>query len=297
MLALLVDALVYGNLLALLSVGLSLTLLTTKVSNFAHGDFAVIGIYIAYTLSQVLNVTPYAFIPVAFVGGALVGLAVYFLVFDPLRDKASFVTLMIVSMALEFILRYSVQIYADVMQRWLKTFGRGFMFNDVRLALLGLHVDGVVVYSSITTLSLLVLLYVFLYRTKTGTAMRAAIENPQLAQTLGINVRKVYAYSWMLSAGFAAAAGVFLPFKIVVNPDTGFSLLLSMFAAVTVGGLGSLAGSLVGAYLISFSEIAATYFLSSLGLSTSYRALVSFLSIAVVLLLSPRGLAGLWSKR
>jgi len=294
---LLVDAVVYGNLLSLLSIGLSLTLLTTRVSNFAHGDFATVGIYVAYTMSVLFGANPYLFLPFSFVGGLLLGFLVYRVVFEPLRGKASLVTLMIVSMALDFILRYSVQIYADVLQRSLGVYTRGIVFKDVNVNFLGSTLPGLLVISSAVAWLFLLLLYLFLYKTKVGIAMRAVIENPSLSEALGINVKRVYALSWMLSASFASVAGVFLPFRITVNPDTGFSILLSIFAAVTLGGLESLLGSIIGAYIIAFSETVGVYYLSQIGLSTAYRPAISFITLALVLLLYPRGLAGLWSKR
>ncbi|QOJ78066.1 branched-chain amino acid ABC transporter permease [Infirmifilum lucidum] len=292
-----VNGLLYSNLLALLSIGLTLTILTSKVSNFAQGDFAVIGVYAAYTASVITRLSPYLQIPVAFATGALVGSLIYLLVFDQLRSRASLVTLMIVSMAIDIILRASMQLYADFLQLTLGVYSRGFIFSDVILSVFGVPVAGVLVFSTATTVLLLLALYLLLFRTKIGIAMRAAIENPSLAETLGINVRRVFAISWALSAGLAAVAGVFLPFRIPVNPDTGFALLLSIFASATLGGLTSLLGSIVGAYLIGFSETLFTFALSSLGLSTAYRPAVSFTAIILTLLLAPGGVSSLWSRR
>jgi len=292
-----INGLVYSNLLALLSIGLTLALLTSKVSNFAQGDFAVIGIYSAYTASVLTQLSPYVHIPLAFAAGASVAAAIYFLVFDKLRGRATLVTLMIVSMAIDMILRASMQLYADFLQLTLRVYSRGFIFRDITLDFAGFSLAGVLILSTLTTMLLLLTLYTLLFKTSVGIAMRAAIENPQLAETLGINVRKVFALGWALSGGLGAVAGVFLPFRIPVNPDTGFTLLLSIFASATVGGLTSLTGSVVGAYIIGFSETLFTYALSSLGLSTAYRPAVSFIAIIVTLLLAPSGVASLWSRK
>lgn len=296
MLDVILGALVYSNLLALLAIGLCLALLTCRVSNFAHGDFAVVGIYAAYTASTVLGVSPYACLPVSLLAGGAVSLLSFLLVFDPLRRAgAGPVSLMVASMALDMLLRYSLHIYADLMQRTFNVYTRNFMFDDVELRLLGVRVPGVLVGTSVTTAVMLAALYVLLYRTRVGVAMRAAIENPQLAETLGINVRKIFAFSWFLSGALAAVAGAFLPFRMLVTPDTGWSMLLSMFAAVVVGGIGSLAGSVAGAYFIGSSELMFSYLLASLGVSTAYRPLIAFLTIITTLALTPRGLSKLWS--
>ncbi len=291
-----VGALVYSNLLALLAVGLSMALLTCRVSNFAHGDFATVGVYAAHTASVLLGISPYACIPIAFIAGGSVSLIAFLLVFEPLRGKAELVTLMVVSMAVDMVIRYTLHVYADLAQRSLGVYTRQFMFRDFHFQVAGYTLPGVLIASVCTVLALLITLYFLLYRTSLGVAMRAAIENPSLAEALGVNVKKVFAVSWFLSGALAATAGVFLPFRIQVTPDTGWSLLLSMFASVTVGGLGSLGGSIVGAYVIGFSETLFSYVLSSIGLSTAYRPAVSFAAIIATLLLSPRGLTGFLSN-
>ncbi|MEM1509721.1 MAG: branched-chain amino acid ABC transporter permease [Thermofilaceae archaeon] len=297
MIDVLVGALVYSNLLALLAVGLSIALLTCKVSNFAHGDFATVGVYAAYTASVLLGITPYFCIPVAFIIGGLISLVAFLIVFEPLRSKAELTTLMVVSMAVDMIIRYTLHIYADLMQRSLGVYTRQFMFKDFHFQVAGYILPGVLIMSACIASAMMVALYFLLYKTNLGVAMRAAIENPSLAEALGVNVKKVFAISWFLSGALAATAGVFLPFRIQVTPDTGWSLLLSMFASVTVGGLGNLSGSIAGAYLIGFSETLFSYSLSSIGLSTAYRPAVSFTAIIVTLLLSPRGLTGFLGNR
>ncbi len=297
MLDLLVGALVYSNLLALMAVGLSLALITCRVSNFAQGDFAIIGVYAAYTLSVATGVTPYAWIPAAFAVGGLVSLLAYLLVFEPLRGRADLVTLMVVSMALDVVIRYTLHVYADLMQQQFRVHTRLFMFGDFFVEVAGSKVPGVLLTSTATVAVLLASLYVLLYRTKLGVAMRAAIENPALAEAIGVNVKKVFALSWFLSGALAASAGVFLPFRVMVNPDTGWFMLLPTFAAVTVGGIGSLSGSVAGAYLIGFSETVFAYQLAQMGVSTAYRPLLTFAAIIATLLASPRGISGLWSAR
>ena len=298
MLDVLISALVYSNLLSLLAISLTLTILTCRVSNFAQGDVAMVGVYSAYAASVVLGVSPYACLPLAFFAGGAVSLISFLLVFEPLRRAgAGPVTLMVASMALDMVIRYALHASADLMQSNLKVYSRYFMFNDVVLSFSGVGVPGVLMSSTATSVALLLLLYALLYKTRFGVAMRASIENPQLAEVLGINVRRVFSFSWFLSGALAATAGVFLPFRVQVSPDTGWSMLLSIFAAVVVGGMGSLAGSIVGSYLIGFSELLLSYLLALYGVSTAYRPLITFTAIVTTLLVSPRGLSALWSSR
>lgn len=298
MLDVLISAIVYSNLLALLSIGLSLMILTCRVSNFAQGDVAMVGVYSAYAASVVLGVSPYVCLPLAFLAGGVVSLLTFLLVFEPLRKAgAGPVTLMVASMALDMVIRYALHVTADLMQSNLKVYSRHFMFDDAVLSVSSFVVPGVLVSSTLTSAGLLLSLYALLYKTRIGVAMRAAIENPQLAEVLGISVKRVFAFSWFLSGALAATAGVFLPFRVQVSPDTGWSMLLSMFAAVVVGGMGSLAGSVVGAYFIGFSELLLSYLLALYGISTAYRPLITFTAIVATLLISPRGLSALWGDR
>jgi len=299
MLDLLIDALVYSNLLVLLSISLTLTILTLKVSNFAHGDLAIVGVYGSYTFMIILGVSAYLSIPFSFIFGGLYALATYLLVYGPLQRRgAGFVMLMIASMAVDIATRSLLHMYADVMKTQLGVYSRGFIFKDIAVKIEGLRVQGLTLFSTLSVILLLAFLYILLMKTKFGIAMRASIENPNLAEILGIDVEKVYSISWFLAGGFAGVAGFFLPFRIPTSPDLGFIILLSIFAASILGGINSLAGAVVGGYVVGFSEILGTYFLSQppINLSTAYRPAIPFTILILTLLLLPKGLASLWSK-
>ncbi|RLE61208.1 MAG: branched-chain amino acid ABC transporter permease [Thermoprotei archaeon] len=299
MIDLLLDALVYSNLLVLLSISLTLTILTLKVSNFAHGDLAIVGVYGAYTFMVILGISTYFSIPFAFLFGGLYALATYLLVYGPMRRRgANFVMLMIASMAVDISTRSLLHMYADFMKSQLKVYSRGFIFDDISLDITGFKLQGIIFFSSLSVILLLLFLYILLMKTKFGIAMRAAIENPDLAEILGINVEKVYSFSWFLAGGFAGVAGFFLPFRIPTSPDLGFIILLSIFAASILGGVNSLAGAVVGGYIVGFSEILGTYLLSQppINLNTAYRPAIPFTLLILTLMLMPKGLASLWSK-
>ncbi len=295
----LLDALVYSNMLALLSLSLTLTIMTLKVANFAHGDLAIIGVYGAYTFLILAHVATYLTLPIAFLFGGLYALLNYVLVYSPMRRRgANFVMLMIASMAIDIATRSMLQMYADVLKLNFKVYSRAFIFNDVVFNIAGTRVRGLVLISTLSVVSLLAILYVLLMKTKFGVAMRAAIENPALAEVLGINVEKVYATSWFLAGGFAGVAGFFLPFRIPTSPDLGFIILLPIFAASILGGINSLSGAVIGGYIVGVSEILGTYLLSQppINLSTAYRPAIPFAILILTLLLLPQGIASLWSR-
>jgi len=298
----LIDALIFSNMLSLLAIGLTMTYLTLKVPNFAHGDLAAIGVYTSFTLLKIWRLHPYSSIPLAFVVGGAISLATYLAVYRPLwRRGAGIVALMIASIAIEVVLRSLMHIYADSLSSALHTFARGFSYAmlDQYLEIGGRVVPLVLVISTATLVGLVVSLYLFLTRTKFGTAMRAAIENPALASTLGINVDLVYAVSWFLAGALASVAGVFLPFRMPASPEIGWEMLLRTFTASVLGGLSSIFGAVLGGFLAGFIEVLGIYLLSQppINLSTAYRPALPYALFIVVLLIAPRGITGIeWSR-
>jgi branched-chain amino acid transport system permease protein/neutral amino acid transport system permease protein len=131
------------------------------------------------------------------------------------------------------------------------------------------------------------LLYLFLQRTKLGKAMRATADNPQLAWICGIDTQRVTAWTWLLGAALAAAAGVLYGIDAQLRPDMGWSFLLPLFAAVILGGIGSPVGALVGGLILGVVQQVSTAFLLP-----TYKPAMAFLVLIILLLARPRGLFG-----
>ncbi|RLE51185.1 MAG: branched-chain amino acid ABC transporter permease [Candidatus Methanomethylicota archaeon] len=292
----LLDAVVFSNLLVLMSIGLTLTYMTLKIPNFAHGDFVTFGIYTTYSIYALMSVSPYITLPVAFLASGSLALALYLVVFRPLSKRGlSIVGLMIASIAIEIMLRSIMHIYADIMTEATppNVFFRGFIIREVFwINVAGVKLSGLLIASTALVVGLVIALHLLLTKTKFGVAMRAAIENPGLASTLGINVGLVYAVSWFLAGGLAGVAGAVLPIKLPCDPETGWAFLLRIFAATILGGFSSIYGAVIGGYIVGFAEVVGIYLLSlpPIGLSTAYKPAISFIIIVVTLLLAPRGL-------
>ena len=150
----------------------------------------------------------------------------------------------------------------------------------------------------------LAFLFLLLYKTNFGIALRASMENPDLAEVMGINVEHTRMFSWFLSGAFAAMAGTLLPFRQEIVPATGAIIIVSIFAASIVGGLASIYGALIGGYIIGLSESLLTYALSLVfgtGLLV-YNRVVSLVVLVITLIFAPKGLTGinwrriLWKK-
>jgi len=286
-------AIIFSSLLTLLSIGLTLTYLTTKVPNFAHGTFAAVGAYVTLTAVELWGENPYHFLFLALIIGGMIALAQYLIVFRPLiRRGATIVGLMITTLAIEFILLATMNIYADSLSRQFKIKSRYFLLSIHDFEIAGNK--GLLVVAPTLVVVIVTLLYLALTRTKFGVAMRAAIEDPSLASVVGINVNLVYAVSWFIAGGLGGLSGALLPLWFPGNPDMGSKFIVSVFAASIVGGVGSIYGAVLGGFLIGLAEILGTNQLAiELGSWVHpYRPLIPLIAIAITLLLASEGLTG-----
>lgn len=291
------DAIIFASLLSLLSIGLTLTYLTTRVPNFAHASFATIGVYIALVATRIWEVSPYVSIPIAFLVSGLVAVALYMFILKPLiRKGASQAIQMIATLAFDLILIAGLNIFADFIVKTFKIASREFTLRSYDAELAGLPAIVFVAPVAIALLSLT--LYIVLKKTKFGIAMRAAIENQDLSETVGINVKLVYVVSWMLGGGLAGMAGALMSLWFQGDPNLGPLMIPSVFAASIAGGFLSIYGAIAGGLLLGFTEVLGTRFLAGEFGSwlIAYRPLIPLAFIVVTLMLAPRGLAGInWS--
>ncbi len=291
-------ALVYSNLLALLAIGLTLTYITTGVANFAQGSFAVIGSYLTLTLLYLFEVHPYYSIPATFVSGGILGVGVYTIVLRPLIKRgATPVILMIATLALDLVLLGLIGAYAGVLSDATGRDAVKFIFTPLDYEVLG--VQGILVVSTLLILFLITLLLILLYRTSFGIALRASMENPSLAEVMGVNLEYTRLFAWTLSGALSATAGSLLPFRQEIVPATGAIIIVSIFAASIVGGVANIFGAVLGGYLIGLSESLVTYKLSLIIGSgvLIYGKVISLAILLTMLLLSPQGLTGVRLRR
>ena len=291
-------AIIYSNLLVLLSIGLTITYITTAVPNFAQGSFAVFGSYIALTMLRLFGIHPYYSIPIALIFGGLLGVAVYLFILKPLIDReAEIVILMIATLALDLILLGFLGAYSDYLGGITKKAAKKFIFTpyDFNIG----NISAIFIVSIIVIAIILASLFLLLYKTKFGVALRASMENPALAEIMGVNVEYTRIFSWFLSGSLATVAGCLLPFRQEIVPLTGSIIIVSIFAASIVGGLASIYGALIGGYIVGISESLVTYQLSTiLGSGVLvYSKVVSLIVLVVMLILAPQGLTGVkWRK-
>lgn len=305
------NSLLFSNTLVMLAVGLTLTYLTTKVPNFAHGSLAMVGAYSLFTIAAIVfgqQLNNYQLgkplglgFTAAFIGGAIAGLLQYLLVLRPLQRRGSTpLGLMIATLGVDLILIGVLNIFADILRGMNPITGsardwrlKAYVIQNVAGLSLGVWISFGIMIGS------LLALYLLLTRTRFGIAMRASIENPALAQVLGVNVDLVNMVAWLLAGGLAGLAGGMMAFVQRINPATGSIEVVAVFAASIVGGLHSLLGAVVGGYVVGLSETLLTKILGDLtGIDlVAYKRAVPLIFIIVTLLVAPEGIMGVDWKR
>lgn len=291
--ALLMAAIVYACEITILSIGFTLTYLTAKIPNFAHGTYAGYGIYVNYTMSKIFGLNPYLSFPVAFLVGGGIGVVVYMLVIGVLtRMGGGAIVLTISTIAIQIFLTALLYIYAywlrDIYHTYTIQFilkGRDFQLWDT---------PGIFYVSLGICIVTVLLLHYFLTKTRLGISMRAVAEDPELASVLGIDVHRTQLYSWFLTGGLASLAGAMYPMWFQSQPASGSFIITSIMAGSLLGGMESVYGAIVGGFGVGLSEILLTNRLQSIfGIWVGeYRPLIPMFFLIAVLLIQPRGLQG-----
>jgi branched-chain amino acid transport system permease protein len=275
------DGMAYGMLLFLLSVGLSVTLGLMNFVNLAHCAFAMLGGYVTVTLMNQLHWPFLATLPAAFAAAALVSVALERTLYRRLY-RASDLDQVLLTIGIAFI---SVAVAAYIFttnQQPIETpaFLRGSIpFLGLGLGRYRLFLIGI-------ALAVTLLLVAALEYTRFGAQVRAAVDNQRMARGLGIDVDRTFATTFALGSGLAGLGGALAIEIVGLDPNFSFTYLVYVLIIVSVGGLGSIAGSFAAAVLIGISDIAGKYYLPELG------AFLIYLVMVAVLMWRPAGLFG-----
>jgi neutral amino acid transport system permease protein len=279
---LIANGIVYGCIIALAAIGLSLSYRIMNFANFAHGDFLTLGAYLTLFFAATLNLGfPVACI-LAIPLTAAFAVALDLGIWKPMRSKgASRTAIMILSIGVSIAIRNLVIIF--------------FRPDALRFPLpvtQGLNLGGIILTSFqigvilIAFVSMMIV-HALISRTTLGKSMRALADNPDLARITGIRVDRVIRYTWMVSMGLAAVAGIMFGSITHLNPNMGWSIILPMFAAAILGGIGNAYGAMAGGMIIGLAQEISTAFLPA-----EYKIAVSFVIMIAVLFFRPKGLLG-----
>ena len=284
LIARLIYGLNFGLMLGLAAVGLSLVFGTTGLSNFAHSEMVTFGAIAALILGSTLQLPMWVAIPGAVLLSGGFGWALDAGLWKPLRKRGlALVQLMIVSIGLSLAVRYVFQYFSGGGTEQLPGFDSPKipLFGSVALSVTDL-------VSMALSLVVIIIFAWWLMRTKTGKATRAISDNPDLASASGIDVDKVIRTVWIVSAAMAGLSGVLWAyFRPGIKWDMGAQILLLIFAAVTLGGLGTAFGALAGAVIVGV--LVET---SSLFIPADLKYVGALVVLIAVLLFRPQGLLG-----
>ncbi len=315
----LISGVVLGSIYAIGAIGVTLIFGILRFAHFAHGDMMTMGGFIAFLLATaaaamgIVAPVPIGFLvlPVAMVIAAVLALGIDKVFYAPLRQRgAKPVTLLIASIGVTLIIQGLIRLF----------FGSGsysfFETETKQLFKIPLPIEGVTRTINFTlpqllmvvcTLIAVLALHFFLTRSRLGKAMRAMADNADLAQVSGINTKLVVRVTWIIAGALAAMAGTMLALDVQLKPDLAFNIVLPIFAAAIVGGLGQAYGAIAGGFLIGFAETLAIFNWAILlrpfkgmvpfelpaelsVVPTEYKLTVAFVILVVVLLWRPTGI-------
>ena len=294
MVQIILDSLIFGSELALLAIGVTMVYGSLRFPNFAHVEFATIGAYLALVLWPFIGLGLSIVISIILAG--IIGVLSDFLIFRRLRSSTP-IMLMITSFGLGIVLRESV---------------RAIWGTEPHFYPLGLQKPWQILNANITPVQGSIILiaiactlffHLLLNKTKLGIAMRATADNPQLAEASAIHTERVIQMVWLIGCGFAALGGILIGLETQIHPRMGFGIIIPVFCAAILGGIGNPYGAVLGAAIVAFAEnigLSINWaplgnFLgltskSYLSIPTGYKEAIPFLILIIVLLFRPQGL-------
>lgn len=275
-----VYGIVLGSILTLGAIGLSLLFGILRFAHFAHGDLMTVGAYMALTFVGVLGLPLWAAFGLALVGGSVVAVVIDRLVYRRLRRTAP-VILLIASVGVALVLRSLVQfIWGPDTQVFSQEL-------QLPLRFLGLRIKPSQLNIIVGAVVLVAMVHFFLQRTRMGKAMRAMADNPDLARVVGIDTDRVVIWTWIIGTSLAVAAGIFLGIDTRLQPTMGWHVLLPIFAATILGGIGKPYGAIAGGMIVGIASE-----LSTMVFPSVYKPAVAFALMVAMLVYRPSGLFG-----
>jgi len=277
---LVLNGLMAGTILAVPAIGFTAIYAVLRFPNFAIASHLTIGAFAGWLANVSLGLPAALAVGVAFAAAGVAGVVSDELILKPLRPAGALTTA-IAAVALTLVLENVIRfVFGNDLRGYALPIRRDWQVAGLRIAPQQVQNFGLAVVA-------MAAVFLFLAFTRTGKAMRAVADNPTLASVKGIDTDRVARLTTFVAMGLAGVGGMLLGLDTSIDPLTGFRVILSVFAAAVVGGLGSIPGAVVGALTIGIGEE-----LSLLVLAPAYRTVVGFAAILFVLTLRPRGILG-----
>jgi branched-subunit amino acid ABC-type transport system permease component len=294
-----IDSLIRASILCTLGIGLTTVYDILKFANFAHVELAVAAAYIGFFFNVTLGWNIFISAIIAIILTGLMGIVFDQTIFKRLRSVNPVIT-MIASFGLAIALRNG---FRAIWGPRPKTFAIGLqkpiLFLGARITMVQILLLGITVAS-------IIILHLFLHRTKLGKSLRATSDNPNLAQARGISTETTIKWTWFIAGALAGLAGILYGLETQIEPDMGFALIIPVFCATILGGLGNPYGAMLGALALGLAENFGIYFnfgqiinlggllhlIGPLWIPTAYKSTIAFSILIIILLARPRGILG-----
>jgi branched-chain amino acid transport system permease protein len=286
----LASALVYGCAVALLGMGFSLVHVSSDFPHLGLVHYSVIGAYIGYTLSELMGLSPYLGLPLAFLFGGAVNAAFYLTVVATMQRRGMSDVMLAVSTLAGSIVMYAlVNMYAYWIRETFYTFSMAFVLRDAWAPIASFVVLAVSV----------LILRRLLGGTRLGAAVKGSAENRELASVCGVDPFRVQAFSWFIAGGLASTAGLLFVLQFVGDTSIWMILFTVTFAASFLGGIDDALWAPLGALAVVSVQCAAETVLTALGgeHAEPFSWLTPLLILSLTLYIEPGGLAAVWGKR
>ncbi len=276
-----INGLLIGGLYATIGIGFSLVWGVMRVINLTHGGMIMLGAYISYTLFEYAKVDPFLSIPISMLVLYFLGILLERYIVDPIIKSGIFMTITL-TFGLEMILENIILLIWSGNYRSITTFYSGNSFD-----FLGATVSIVRFFMFVAAIAITIILYLFMYKTKIGSAIRATALNREGAQMVGVNISKVYKITFGVGAALAGASGALLSSVYTISPSMAASLIGKAFIVTVLGGLGSVNGAIFGGIVLGLAESFGSEYIG-----TGFQEATGFILLVLVLALRPQGLLG-----
>ena len=277
------NGIIAGGIYALIAIGFTVIYRTVKFFHFAHGVVYTAGAYFAYTLITSLHLNFILSFFLSVVLAAILGIAIDRFVYYPLRrQNASNLIFLLASFGVFIFLQNLIQLIYGAQILTIRTgpIKEGHHF-------LGAVITDIQILILMVSIILMIVLWLFIQKTKLGKAMRAVSDDPIAANIVGINPEKIILTSFAIGSALAGAAGILISFETNIQPTMGFSALLKGIIASIIGGIGSIPGAVLGGFFLGLAE--------NLGIwkiSAGWKDCIAFVILIVFLLIRPWGFLG-----
>lgn len=278
----LISGLSLGSIYALIALGYTMVYGIAKMLNFAHGDIIMVGAYAVITAVFTMGLPPFIAILISIALCALLGIVIEFLAYRPLR-QAQPLAVLITAIGVSYLLQnLALLIYGSEQ----KAFPTIVALPTVRIG--GVYIDGITLATLVVTAVIMVVLSLFINKTRMGKAMRAVSEDKEAAELMGISVNRTITVTFAIGSALAGVAAIFYGAAYTyIRPTTGAMPGIKAFTAAVFGGIGSIPGAFLGGLLLGIIEALAKAYIS-----TQLANSIVFAVLIVVLLVKPAGLLG-----